>query len=56
MFTPLNDDQRKAMLRALGDAFDYAATHSPTKEQAAIQIAGAMQSAGFWFHIVKTAK
>lgn len=53
MYTPLNDDRRKAMLKALADAFDFAVTHAATKEIAAIQIAGAMQSAGFWFHIQK---
>lgn len=53
MYTPLNDDQRKALLKALGNAFDHAATHCATKEQAAIAIAGAMQTAGFWFHLSK---
>lgn len=55
MYTPLNDNQRKAMLKALGEAFDYAAIHCATKEHAAIAIAGAMQSAGFWFHLIGVA-
>ena len=53
MHPPLNNDQRKTMLKVLADAFNFAATHAATKELAAIQIAGAMQEAGFWFHKTK---
>jgi hypothetical protein len=35
------------MMATLADAFDYAATHAPTKELAAIQIAAKLQTAGF---------
>lgn len=47
MDMPLNDDQKKAMMKSLGDAFDYAAIHSSTKEQAAIMIAGRLQTDGY---------
>ena len=56
MIPSLDDKQREEMLKALADAFDFAATHAPTKEHAAMQIAGAIQSAGFWFHVVKNSK
>ena len=47
MIPPLNDDQKAGMMKSLADAFDQAAAHAPTKELAAIQIAGALQTAGY---------
>lgn len=47
MIMPLNDDQKAKMMKVLADAFDHAATHSPTKELGAIAIAGALQTAGY---------
>jgi hypothetical protein len=47
MLMPLNDDQREAMMKELALAFDFAALHAVTKEMAAIQIAGMLQTAGY---------
>jgi hypothetical protein len=54
MHAPLNEDQKKAMMKCLADAFDYAATHAATKELAAIMIAARLQNDDY--RIIKSHK